>query len=92
MLHRLEAEDDQWMLDPNRFIMRGVPSHLGDIMMNYGLSRCEIYMTLNCSKDFQNAMIVCAQDKNLYLLGSKLVALILKAILDWGCCYEAKVF
>lgn len=80
-LHRLEAEDDQRMLDPNRFLgalMRGVPSHLADIMMNYGPTRCEIYMTLNCSRDFQNAMMVCAQDKNLYSLGLKLAALILK--------------
>ena len=80
-LHCLEAEDDQRMLDPNRFIsalQRGVPSFLGDIMMRYGPTRCEIYMTLSCSKDFQNAMIVCAQDRNLYSLGLKLAALILK--------------
>lgn len=38
-LHRLEAEDDQRMLDPNRFmgaLHRGIPSHLGDILMSYG--------------------------------------------------------
>lgn len=86
-LHRLEAEDDQRMLDPNRFmgaLMRGVPSHLGDIMMSYGPTRCEIYMTLTCSKDFQNAMMVCAQDKNLYSLGLKLAALILKTEFSIG--------
>lgn len=80
-LHYLEAEGDQRQLDPNQFLSalyRGIPSHLGEILMNYGPTRCEIYMTLNCGKDFQNAMMVCAQDRNLYSLGLKLAALILK--------------
>ena len=80
-LYRNEAEEDQRQLDPRRFLdalQRGVPDHLSDIMMDYGPMRCDIYLTLTCTNDFQKAMLTCAQDHNLYSLGLKLAALILK--------------
>ena len=80
-LHRYEAEEDQRQLDPRRFLgalQRGVPKHLSDIMSDYGPMRCDIYLTLTCSNDFQKAMLTCAQDHNLYSLGLKQAALILK--------------
>ncbi|KDR72536.1 hypothetical protein GALMADRAFT_73678 [Galerina marginata CBS 339.88] len=80
-LYRFEAEEDQRHLDPQRFIaaiQRGVPNHLGDIMMDYGTMRCDIYLTLKCSGEFQKAMMACAQNHDLYALGLKQAELILK--------------
>jgi hypothetical protein len=80
-LYRYEAEEDQRQLDPRLFLdalQRGVPGDLSDIMMDYGPMRCDIYITLTCTKDFQKAMMTCAQDHNLYSLGLKLAALIVK--------------
>jgi len=80
-LYRYEAEEDQRQLDPRRFLdalQRGVPGHLSDIMMDYGPMRCDIYLTLTCTNDFQKAMFTCAQDHNLYSLGLKLAAFVVK--------------
>ena len=80
-LHRHEAEDDQRGLDPNKFIgaiQRGFPGHLNDVLMAYGPTDCDIYLTLKTSTDFQNAMMACAQNKDLYRLGLKLAEFILR--------------
>ncbi|KAF8886495.1 hypothetical protein BD779DRAFT_1529952 [Infundibulicybe gibba] len=80
-LHRLGAESDQRILDPNKFmksIQRGFPNHLSDVMMDYGPMRCETYMTLRTTSEFQKAMMDCAQNRNLYVLGLKLAEFILR--------------
>lgn len=80
-LHRHEAEDDQRGLDPNIFIgaiQRGFPGHLSDVLMAYGPTDCDIYLTLQTSTDFQKAMVACAQNKDLYRLGLKLAEFILR--------------
>jgi len=80
-LHRHEAEDDQRGLDPNKFIgaiQRGFPGHLSDVLMAYGPTDCDIYLTLKTSTDFQKAMVACAQNKDLYRLGLKLSEFILR--------------
>lgn len=41
-------------------------------------------MTVNCSKDFQDAIMDCARDKNSYSLGLKLAALIPKTEFSIG--------
>ena len=80
-LYRLEAEDDQRNLDPNRFmaaVQRGVPSNLSNIVMDYGQYRCEMYLTLSCTSEFQAAMLDCMGTFDLYALGLKQAELILK--------------
>lgn len=89
-LHRLEAEDDQRHLDPQRLVaavQRGTPRHLSDILMNYGPERSELYLTVRCMTDYQKAMLNCAQDKNLYKLGliqAKLIVQTEFAVVDGG--------
>ncbi|KAF8180414.1 hypothetical protein BJ912DRAFT_981245 [Pholiota molesta] len=91
-LYRLKSEEDQKGLDPNRFmaaLQRGVPGNISDILMNYGPLRCETYLTLSCTTEFQKAMIQMASGRahDLYTLGLKEVELILKtefAITDGG--------
>ncbi|CAA7268445.1 unnamed protein product [Cyclocybe aegerita] len=80
-LFRLEAENDQRFLDPMRFmnaIQRGVPDHLSDILIDYGHSRSEIFLTLSCTNEFQSAMMACMQTHDLYALGLRQAPLILK--------------
>ena len=80
-LYAIEGEDDQRQLDPSRFLsalQRGTPDHLSDVMMDYGLMCCDMYLTLKCSGEFQRAMMQCAQDHDLYSLGKKQAELILK--------------
>lgn len=86
-LHTREAESDQRMLDPMRFmaaIQRRFPDHLADIMTAYGPTRCETYITLKTAADYQNAMMRCAQDKNLYALGLKLADFIISTEFSVG--------
>lgn len=78
-LHGTCCEQDQRFNDPNKLInaMQGnFPDHLKDIMMDYGLSRCDAYATLRSVRDFQQAMMDCTQDRDLYSLGLKLTELI----------------
>ncbi|KAF8899811.1 hypothetical protein CPB84DRAFT_1780041 [Gymnopilus junonius] len=80
-LYHMECEDDTRQLDPQRLmfaIQRGAPENLQDVMMDYGLMRCDIYITLKCSGDYQKAMMQVAQDHDLYGLGLKLGDLILR--------------
>ncbi|GLB39184.1 putative MYND finger [Lyophyllum shimeji] len=80
-LHRNESELDMRTLDPNKFIgciQRGFPPHLQDRMMDYGLPRCDTYLTLATTRDYQAAMMACAQDHDLRALGLKLAELILR--------------
>ncbi|KAF9480920.1 hypothetical protein BDN70DRAFT_855949 [Pholiota conissans] len=89
-LYHVEGEEDQRHLDPNRFITslrRGVPKNINDILMTYGPLRCETYLTLSCTSEFQKAMLECVRSRNLYALGLKQVDLLLKtefALFDGG--------
>ncbi|KAG6907808.1 hypothetical protein DXG01_007290 [Tephrocybe rancida] len=80
-LHRSESEVDMRTLDPMKFmacIQRGFAGHLQDRMMDYGLPRCDTFLTLSTSRDFQQAMMTCAQDHNVYSLGLKMAEYILR--------------
>jgi hypothetical protein len=78
-LHYLESEFDRSVYDPKKMmseVQRGFPKHLKDVMMDYGLKRCSVFMTLKAIKDYGIAMTKCANDKNLYNLGLALAELI----------------
>ncbi|TFK22369.1 hypothetical protein FA15DRAFT_681689 [Coprinopsis marcescibilis] len=80
-LHRWESEDDQRILDPKKLIsaiQRGIPPHLNDRLISYGPARCELYLSLRTTNEFQNALMQCVQDHDLYALGLKLHKIILQ--------------
>ncbi|KAK0442095.1 hypothetical protein EV421DRAFT_594135 [Armillaria borealis] len=79
--HRHEAEGDTRDMDPNKFmaaISRRFPSHINDVLLAYGPEQCETYMTLKATRDFQDAMMKCAQDHDLYRLGLSIAPIILR--------------
>ena len=80
-LYQPQAEDDQRGLDPTKFmagLQRGFPDHLVDIIMDYGFDRCDSIITLQTTKDFQQALIKCTQDHDLRSLGHSLAQFILR--------------
>jgi hypothetical protein len=80
-LHAGEAESDRRIFDPNKFVacfQRGFPEHLQDVMVDYGMNRCDVITTIRTSSDYQNAMMKCAQDRNLHALGLTLAELIVR--------------
>src|ERR1700733_7444497 len=80
-LHRKGSEPDMRILNPMALIaafQRGFPSHLTDLMLDYGPTRCDTYLTLKTSQDFQQAVIKSAQDHDLYALGLKMAEFILR--------------
>ena len=80
-LHASCCEQDQRSNDPNKLVnaLQGdFPDHLQDVMMDYGLPRCDAYLTIRSVGDYQNAMMDCTRDCNLYTLGLKLAELILR--------------
>ncbi|KAF4563765.1 hypothetical protein EYR40_003098 [Pleurotus pulmonarius] len=79
-LHAKDAEDDRLMLDPQRMItaFERFPLHIKDILVAYGAPETEYFMTLSTSVANQKAFLQCAQDHDLYGLGLKLAALIVK--------------
>lgn len=80
-LHRKESEPDTRLLDPMAFIaaiQRGFPPHLQNLMLTYGLMRCDTYLTLSTSRDFQQAIISSAHNHDLYALGLKMAEFILR--------------
>lgn len=80
-LHYLGAESDQRGLDPHKLIAsieRRVPSHLMDVLIDYGEYRSEMFMTATAMAEFQRAMTTCLQTRDLYRLGLQLAALILR--------------
>ncbi|KAG2003384.1 hypothetical protein CC2G_003991 [Coprinopsis cinerea AmutBmut pab1-1] len=79
-LHKAKSEDDQRFLDPNRLIAaisRGTPDHISDVLMDYGPTRSELYLSLSCTRDFQKALMDVAQTHDLHALGMTLARLIL---------------
>lgn len=80
-LHRSESEVDEPTLDLPRYmacIRRGFPDHLQDLMMDYGLARCDTYLTLKTAGDYQAAMMECVRTHDLYALGVKCAEFILR--------------
>ena len=65
--------------DPNALLaamQRGLPSHLNRLLEEYGPERCESFLTLQSSAEYQKAMMQCAQDRDLYKLGHTIARLI----------------
>ncbi|KAJ7931223.1 hypothetical protein B0H13DRAFT_2247669 [Mycena leptocephala] len=80
-LHANESEPDQRGLDPTKLIAcvsKPAPSHLNEILRAYGFEKCETYVTLNTSRDFQRAMMNCVSTGDLYSLGITLAGFILR--------------
>jgi hypothetical protein len=80
-LHHFEAKPDKVFHDPRKLVAaveRGFPEHMVDIMMDYGLPRCDTYSTLAVTRDFQQAMMTVVQDHNLLSLGRRIASLIMR--------------
>lgn len=75
-MNKLGSENDVAQLDPNRMIRivqsRSTPDNLIEVMFDYGLARCDMYMTMNATRDFTMAIMEYPKDLNLYSLGLKL--------------------
>ncbi|KAJ2912907.1 hypothetical protein MD484_g7504, partial [Candolleomyces efflorescens] len=78
-LHKLGAEEDLRAIDPQRLIgaIMSIPDELKDVMMDYGLMNCDLYKTMQCTRDFQKAIMQVPQDRDMYAFGMKLYNLIL---------------
>lgn len=70
-LHTLEAADDWEALDPIKFMMaaQNFPSHIVNEMMDYGMMRCDTFLTALCSREFQSAIMKVLSDRDYYALG-----------------------
>ncbi|KAJ7154762.1 hypothetical protein C8R46DRAFT_1005859 [Mycena filopes] len=71
-LHMPAAESDQRMIDPMKLIAcasKPAPSHLNEILRAYGFEKCEVYIIMKTSVDYQRAMMACVQNHDLYSLG-----------------------
>ncbi|KAK7683476.1 hypothetical protein QCA50_013310 [Cerrena zonata] len=80
-INMVDAEEDNRNLDPQKLmasIERGFPDHLAEFAFNYGMKNTEVYSTLYCMRDFQQAMMECARDHNLLKLGRTIADLILQ--------------
>ncbi|KII91325.1 hypothetical protein PLICRDRAFT_38074 [Plicaturopsis crispa FD-325 SS-3] len=76
----MEAQEDQRQLDPNKIIAAAqkFPPHLTDVIMDYGMMRCDSVLTLRSTAGNTKAFMRCLQDKDLFALGMTLSELILK--------------
>ncbi|CCM00720.1 uncharacterized protein FIBRA_02760 [Fibroporia radiculosa] len=75
-----DSEEDRRLYDPQRImaaVQRGFPENLQDIMVDYGLQRCDLTLILKTAGAYQKAMMKCAQGKDLYALGKSLADFIL---------------
>lgn len=80
-LHHQEAKPERVFHDPMKLvacIKKGFPDNIVDIMMDYGLYRCDTYATLAATRDFQQAMMTVVQTHDLLTLGRNLASLIVK--------------
>ena len=82
-IYHKESVIDRGNLDPKVFmsaIQRGFPPELNDVLMAYGPQRCDTYLILQATSEFQKAMLACVQEgtQGLYKLGLKLSELILR--------------
>ncbi|KAF5340215.1 hypothetical protein D9611_007974 [Ephemerocybe angulata] len=73
-LHKPVSEEDTRQLDPNTLmsIMGRIPKNVNDILMAYGPTKCELYLTVQAMRDFMQAIRTYPIDHNLYSLGMKL--------------------
>lgn len=75
--HRHEAEEEPRNFDPRvmmaKYSSGQTPGHLSELSVDYGVSRCEIYLTLQANVENTKAFMQCAQDHDLYKLGLSLV-------------------
>lgn len=80
-IYNLGADSEACHFDPKRIVhivkSNGTPKHLSDVLMAYGPTKCEIYMTMNIHLDFTRAMTTYPEDMNLYSLGLKIARCIL---------------
>ncbi|TFK49395.1 hypothetical protein OE88DRAFT_1737014 [Heliocybe sulcata] len=70
--HRDVAEDDQTHNDGRKLVaclQRGYPSQLNDVLMRYGPTRCDAYLTVYSYNDHTKAIMQNAQDHDFYKLG-----------------------
>ncbi|EPQ53631.1 hypothetical protein GLOTRDRAFT_63247 [Gloeophyllum trabeum ATCC 11539] len=77
--HNDIAEPDQRHSDPQKMLAalrRGFPPHLNDVLMAYGPTRCDVYLTLQCMNEHTKAMMQNAQDRDFYKLGRVVARLI----------------
>ncbi|PIL28173.1 hypothetical protein GSI_09710 [Ganoderma sinense ZZ0214-1] len=76
-----ECEPDAQQFDPARMmaaVARGPPEHLLDVLYGYGFDKSEAFVSAAVTADYQKAMMQAAQDRDLYALGKKLAAIILR--------------
>lgn len=78
-LYRLQGEEEPRLFDPRRLMsaVNRLPPRLTDILVDYGTMRCDLYLTLSATSEFQKAMMACVQTHDLYVLGLKQASLIL---------------
>ncbi|KZT10285.1 uncharacterized protein LAESUDRAFT_721627 [Laetiporus sulphureus 93-53] len=80
-LNYKESEPDMRFYDPQKMIaavQRRFPDELVDNIMDYGLERCDMMVTLQSTKSFQHAMMEVVRTHDLYSLGHTLARLILR--------------
>ncbi|KAF8217753.1 hypothetical protein K438DRAFT_1656655 [Mycena galopus ATCC 62051] len=80
-LHQNEAEEDQRGMDPMKFmacVSRPAPSHLNEVLRAYGFEKCETYVTLKTTGEFQRVMMGVVSSHDLYSLGLTLAGFILR--------------
>lgn len=88
------SEENDRYFDPRKYMTcasRQPPDDLQDIMVDYGVPRCEIAGTLAATAKYTKAMTAVAQDSDLYKLGRELVQIILStefSIGEGGYQYE----
>ncbi|CAL1708906.1 unnamed protein product [Somion occarium] len=74
-----DSEEDTRFSDPHKFmasISRPSPSHLNAACMQYGATKVETYLRTQTMRDYQKAMMECAQNHDLVKLGRTLADLI----------------
>lgn len=79
-LHSVEAAQDWEALDPTKFMTAAqrFPGHIVDELMDYGMTRCDTFLTALCAREFQGAMIQIISDRDYYALGPKVATNILR--------------
>jgi len=80
-LYRLNSEDDIRHLDPNTMMqamMQKIPPRINDTLMNYGPTRCEVFIRLQTSRDFTKAIMQVPQDRDFFKLGLELYECIVR--------------
>ncbi|THU83077.1 hypothetical protein K435DRAFT_734270, partial [Dendrothele bispora CBS 962.96] len=80
-LYRLDSEDDIRLIDPNAMmnaLMQKFPPAINDTLMDYGPTRCEVFVRTQTSRDFMSAIMQAAQDKDLFKLGLALYECVIR--------------